>query len=62
MSEEELQRVVDEVLRANRALISQRGERALGAIMGEVMTRVRGRIDGATVSSVVKRKMREFLG
>jgi len=62
MSEEELQRVVDEVLRANRALISQRGERALGAIMGEVMARVRGRIDGATVSSVVKRKMREFLG
>lgn len=61
ISEEELKKIVAKVVRAKLELIRERGERALGPIMGEVMKKVRGRIDGRKVSEVVRYFIRDVL-
>src|SRR5439155_13492768 len=53
MSREDLESIVDEVLRASHDLISARGDAAEKALMGQVMERVRGRADGRLVSEVL---------
>jgi len=53
MSEEELEKIVDEVVRSK----SENSTVAFGAIMGEVMARVKGRADGTVVSALVKKKL-----
>ncbi len=57
-----LEALVEEVLNRNSRLIEERGERALGPLMGEVMSRVRGRVDGAKVNEILRRKLMERLG
>jgi len=61
MTEEELVALVESILNQKADLIAQRGERSFGPIMGEVMKRARGRIDGATVGRVVKRLLSQRL-
>ena len=61
LSPEELEKIVEEVLQKNKQLIASKGERAMGAIMGDVMKIVRGKIDGRTVSEVVRVKLKSFL-
>jgi glutamyl-tRNA(Gln) amidotransferase subunit E len=57
MSDEELERLVREVLERNDKLIAERGERAFSPVMGEVMKVARGKVDGAKVSATIKRLM-----
>jgi glutamyl-tRNA(Gln) amidotransferase subunit E len=54
--------LIDEVLDRNERMISERGDRALGPLMGEVMSKVRGRVDGAKVSEMLRLKLKERLG
>ena len=61
MTIEELEALVEKVLDEKADLVASRGERALGPLMGIIMSKVRGRIDGATVSKVVRRKLKERL-
>ncbi|MGC8555654.1 MAG: Glu-tRNA(Gln) amidotransferase subunit GatE [Conexivisphaera sp.] len=61
LSEEELSALIDEVLERNAQLVEERGERALGPLMGEVMSRARGRADGAKVNSLLRRRLQERL-
>jgi glutamyl-tRNA(Gln) amidotransferase subunit E len=61
LSDQELLAIVDEVIGRNSRLIAERGERALGPLMGEVMSRVRGRADGAKVNELVRRRLEEAL-
>ncbi len=61
MSLEELERIVDEIVSKNIELIKSRRERAFKPLMGDVMRVVRGKIDGKTVSEVLKRKIDEVL-
>ena len=51
LSEEEIERVVDEVL-ANWS-----GEPSLGPVMKEVMSRLQGRAEGKVVSKIVRQKI-----
>lgn len=53
LSREELESIVDSVLKESATLIRERREAAEKALMGQVMERVRGRADGKLVSELV---------
>ncbi len=53
MTEEELEAVVDDVIKSK----SENSTVAFGAIMGEVMSRVKGKADGSLVATIVKKKL-----
>ena len=54
---EEIDRVVAEVVSANRPMIAERGREAESALMGLAMERLRGRADGRAVSEAVRRHL-----
>ena len=53
LSNEALEKIVDEVIKSK----SENSTVAFGAIMGEVMSRVKGKADGSTVTAIVKKKL-----
>ena len=57
ISMNELEKIVENILRKNRELLIKKRERAFGAIMGDVMRIVRGKIDGKIVNEVVREKL-----
>ena len=60
LSEEEVERIIDEVVKANIEVIKARGMGAMGMIMGRAMAKLRGRADGKLVSSLVRKKIQEL--
>jgi glutamyl-tRNA(Gln) amidotransferase subunit E len=63
LSLEEVERVIDEVIKASAEAIKARGrDRAVGFVMGKVMAVLRGRADGALVNALVRKKLEELLG
>jgi glutamyl-tRNA(Gln) amidotransferase subunit E len=60
-SREKLEAVVEQVVAAHHALITERGERAAGPLMGEVMKQVRGRADGKLVSELLETAIQKHL-
>ncbi len=61
MSIEELEEIIEEVIKENYNLIEERGMGAFSPLMGHVMKRVKGKIDGKTVSEVLRKKINEKL-
>jgi glutamyl-tRNA(Gln) amidotransferase subunit E len=59
LSEEEVERIIDEVVQANIEVIRAKGMGAMGMIMGRAMAKLRGRADGKLVSSLVRKKIQE---
>lgn len=59
VSVDELERIIDIEINNAIEVIKTKQERAFGTIMGRVMKKVRGKIDGATVSKVLKQKLGE---
>lgn len=57
LSKEGLTKVIDEVLKENDRLLKERGETAFSPLMGEVMKRVRGRVDGGLVSKILRERL-----
>ncbi|WP_297438973.1 Glu-tRNA(Gln) amidotransferase subunit GatE [Thermococcus sp.] len=62
LSEEEAERIIDEVVQAHIEVIKAKGMGAMGMIMGRAMARLRGRADGKLVSSLVRKKIQELSG
>ncbi|ASJ03228.1 glutamyl-tRNA amidotransferase [Thermococcus profundus] len=60
LSEEEVERIIDEVVQANIDVIKAKGMGAMGMIMGRAMAKLRGRADGKLVSSLVRKKIQEM--
>jgi len=58
---EEVNSIIDKAIKNNISLIRERGERAIGPIMGIVMREVRGKVDGKLVSELVKDKINKIL-
>jgi len=58
---EELESLVKTIVEQNQELIKERGMKTFAAIMGDVMKEVRGKIDGKTVSAVVKKEIQAKL-
>jgi len=61
ISQEELEKMIDDLMRENRSLIEERKEGAFGPLMGMVMKRTRGRVKAESVSETLKRKLKEFV-
>ncbi|ACJ15887.1 archaeal Glu-tRNA(Gln) amidotransferase, subunit E containing GAD domain [Thermococcus onnurineus NA1] len=62
LSEEEVERIIDEVIQQNIEVIKAKGMGAMGMIMGRAMAKLRGRADGKLVSQLVKKKLKEVQG
>ena len=59
ISEENLNAFVDKVVAENRKLIQERGEASFGILMGYIMKDLRGKVDVAQISKVLKEKMKK---
>ncbi|MGC8832392.1 MAG: Glu-tRNA(Gln) amidotransferase subunit GatE, partial [Thermoproteota archaeon] len=58
---QELERLVDEIISERKQLIMEKKEKAFSPIMGIVMEKVRGKIDGKIVAEVVRKKITEAI-
>ncbi|TRO55354.1 Glu-tRNA(Gln) amidotransferase GatDE subunit E, partial [Candidatus Bathyarchaeota archaeon] len=54
ISHSELKGIIDQIVKANAAMVAERGERAVGPLMGLVMKEVRGRADGKLVNKLLQ--------
>ncbi len=54
LSFEDLKIIINEIVNKNLKIIKERGMRSMGPLMGEVMKKVRGKIDGEIVSKELK--------
>ena len=61
ISVEDLKKVINEIVKNNLDLIKEKDMRAMGPLMGEVMKKVRGKIDGAIVSKELKNALQTKL-
>jgi glutamyl-tRNA(Gln) amidotransferase subunit E len=61
VSADQLDALIDKVIEDNKGLIQERGEGCFGVLMGIVMKRLRGKVDAARVSKVLKEKLREVV-
>jgi len=61
ISEDELRGFIEKVVEDNRSLIRERGESSFGVLMGIIMKELRGKVDAALVSRVLKEKLKEFV-
>jgi glutamyl-tRNA(Gln) amidotransferase subunit E len=53
----EIIRIVDTVLAQNEGLVKERGVEAYSPMMGLVMKELRGRVDGAEVGEILRKKL-----
>jgi len=61
ISEDELSQIVEKIVQESKELIKERGERSFGILMGKVMNIVRGRVDGAKVGAVLKKRIENVM-
>jgi glutamyl-tRNA(Gln) amidotransferase subunit E len=57
ISKEELEKIVDAIIEANKGLVEERGAKAFGILMGMVMKEVRGKASTTLVSELLKKKL-----
>ncbi len=57
LSEAQLDAILGEVVAANEEMVRERGEKALGPLMGVAMERLRGRADGRIVSEKLRQRI-----
>jgi glutamyl-tRNA(Gln) amidotransferase subunit E len=61
ISQEKLEKIIDDLMSENKNLIAERKQGAFGTLMGIVMKKVRGRVKAELVSEMLKRKLKEFV-
>ncbi len=61
VSREEVERLVEEAVEALKEEILVRGHRALSKVMGRVMPKLRGKVDGRLVAQIAREKIEEVL-
>ncbi|MBN1324590.1 MAG: Glu-tRNA(Gln) amidotransferase subunit GatE [Methanotrichaceae archaeon] len=57
MDDESVESLIRGIVQERAELVRERGERALGPLMGIAMKELRGKADGAMISSILKREM-----
>ncbi len=62
IGDEELTRLVEEIVRAQLPLLQERGDAAFSPLMGDVMREVRGRRDGKQVAEELRRAIARHRG
>ncbi len=61
ISVDDLKKIINQVVKDNMNLIKEKEIRAKGPLMGEVMKKARGKIDGAVVSKELEIAIKEEL-
>jgi len=61
ISLDEVESLIDRIIDENKSLILEKGDKSMKMIMGKVMSVLRGRVDGKTVSDMVKEKLSKVL-
>jgi glutamyl-tRNA(Gln) amidotransferase subunit E len=56
---DDLKELIEGIIEKNLDLIEERGMGAMGALMGDAMSEVKGKIDGAIVSKELKNAIQE---
>ena len=59
LSESELEKLIDELIRENSSFVEKGGEGSFGTLMGLVMKKVRGKANAELVASVLKKKLKK---
>ena len=59
VSEAELKSFIDDLIEHNKDLVKERGEASFSALMGVAMKSMRGKVDAALVSRVLKERLRD---
>ncbi|BCS94238.1 Glu-tRNA(Gln) amidotransferase subunit GatE [Metallosphaera javensis (ex Sakai et al. 2022)] len=62
ISEEELINLIREVVAQNREEVKSKGDKAFSLLMGKVMERVRGRVEGKKVAELIRKVMKDETG
>jgi len=59
LPEHELEKLIDDVIKENKALVEKSGEASFGALMGQVMRKVRGKVDAEMVVNALRKKLKK---
>jgi glutamyl-tRNA(Gln) amidotransferase subunit E len=59
-SSEELAKTVDRVIASNKGIVEERGLNAIGPLMGIVMKEMRGKVNAALASELIKKKIEQI--
>lgn len=61
VGEDEVRRIIGEIVREKRDFVREKGEAAQSGLMGLAMSRLRGKADGKLISKILKEKVQEEL-
>ncbi|MDD2778565.1 MAG: GatB/YqeY domain-containing protein [Methanocellales archaeon] len=61
LDKEDIEKLIMQVIESKRDLIKERGIDAVQPLMGLIMERVRGKVDGKLVSKLLKEKIKGFM-
>lgn len=61
IDEKELNQAAEEIVVKNLKLVEEKGERALSALMGEVMKKFKGKVSGEKAAKALKEKIKKHL-
>jgi glutamyl-tRNA(Gln) amidotransferase subunit E len=59
VSIDEVERTISEIVENNTTLINSKGMDAVGPLMGDAMAKLRGKVDGKTINSILRKKIEE---
>ena len=57
LDESTLRKTIAQIISKNSALVKEKGERALPALMGDAMKELKGKADGASISRILKEEL-----
>ncbi len=61
VSEEELRKMIRQIIRERKDFVMERGEKAEKPLMGVVMAKLRGKVSGSLVNRILREELEEFL-
>jgi glutamyl-tRNA(Gln) amidotransferase subunit E len=61
ISDDELSKIVEKIVQESKELIKEKGERSFSILMGKIMNIVRGRVDGAKVGTLLKKRIENVI-
>jgi glutamyl-tRNA(Gln) amidotransferase subunit E len=57
----DVESMVEAVIKERQDFVKEKGMAAVGPLMGVVMAEVRGKVDGKTISEILKQKINKYL-
>ena len=61
ISDDELNKILDEIIHDNMKILQKQGDHAIGALMGIAMKIIRGKVSGEKVNQLLEKKIQAYL-